>query len=423
MIELSEAEQSVYLANAMVAAYTDSFLSPKELAAIDEIRSAIGAKKGMVTSARKLVEAGGYTATPCGDFATQVVNLSDMLYVCLIDGELSDKEVSIVARFSSAIGLTAKQLDLMHNDASERVGALPLKVECPKCAAEADSKAKICPNCGTALWSPTDEAVKMDLEIRSSGHSIEFAESISEDFPAALEIAKSAPRFETCVRDGKDWHLANWPEESFIEAVRLADALGEIQDSRYYHNGFEIPWDETFTFTRCINRRALTDCPVEYCFGKDEDKLNPWGCKQLQFEWTESACWFCYGQFMKSEEFKNRDVWVFNKKRIRGEVITTMHLFRRCPFLRPTLVEAVLNALPEEVDLSANSGWKYSRAYGEPPGSIKITEVDMSAGYEFREEYFSDGIRPVGLTALRQVLMKAFDEAKVMDVKVDQLLK
>jgi hypothetical protein len=61
MIELSESEQIVYLANVILLAYSDSSLSPREIAALEDLRSKIGAKKGALNAARRAVESGTYT--------------------------------------------------------------------------------------------------------------------------------------------------------------------------------------------------------------------------------------------------------------------------------------------------------------------------------------------------------------------------
>lgn len=423
MIELSESEQVAYLVNAAILAITDASLSPRELAALDEIRTKIGAKKGALTAARKAVESGTCTITKCGDFATQVNNLSDMLYVCYIDGELSEKEQAIVTGFSQTIGLTEAQVDLMLKNTLERVTKLSLKVSCPKCFTETESKAKFCPSCGTQLSNIPEDTIKTDFEIPKSGHTIEFPESTAANFTTALELAKKAPKFESCVRGKKTWYLAHWPEESFVEVSRLADSISAIRNKRYYNNGLELAWDEVFAFIWCAEQRNSAYRPIEYCFGKDQNQINPWGCRQIRCEWAEWARWFSYGHFKKSRIFKSSYMWVFDKERIRHEVMTNLHHYRRCPHLRPALIEAVLRAIPEEIDISSNSGWKYSRMYEEVPGSIKVIEIEKSAGYESKDEYFSDGVRPIGLVALRQVLIKAFAEAKVTDISVEQIVK
>jgi hypothetical protein len=423
MIELSESEQVVYLANATLLAFSDSSLSPRELAALEDLRSKVGAKKGTLNAARKAVESGTYTLSKCGGFAVQVSNLADMLYVCFVDGEFSDKERALASDFSKSIGLTEAQFELMVKNALDLQSRLSLTVSCPKCSTTADAKAKFCPNCGAPFSNITEESVKTDFEIPKVGHAIEFAESTAANFPKALEVAKKAPKFHTCIRGKKNWYLAEWPEESFVDVAHLADELGGIRNRRYYHNGSEVPWDEVFAFVWCAEQRNSAYRPIEYCFGKGDNQINPWGCKQIRFDWTEWARWFSYGQFKKSGVFKNTYTWVFDKDRIRHEVMTNLHHYRRCPHLRPDLVEAVLKALPEEVEISPASGWKYGRAYEEVPGSIKVVEIENSSGYEFKTEYFADGVRPIGLTTLRQVLTRAFAEAKVSDIKVDQLVK
>ena len=423
MTELSESEQVVYLANTIILANSDFLLSAREVAALEEIRSKIGDKKSSLNAARKVAESGNYTLSKCGGFTTQVSNLADMLYVCFVDGELSEKERLIVSDFSHSIGLTEAQLELMLNNALELVSKLSLKVSCPKCSTDADTKAKFCPNCGAPLSNTTEESFKTDFEIQKSGHGIEFAESTAANFPKALEVAKKAPKFDTCIRGKKTWYLAHWPEEAFIEAVRLADELAGIRNRRYYYNGSELPWDEIFAFVWCAEQRNSAYRPIEYCFGKDENQINPWGCKQIHFDWTEWARWFSYGQFKKSGVFKNKYIWAFDRERIRHEVMTNLHHYRHCPHLRSELIESVLKALPEEVEISPTSGWKYNHAYEEAPGSIKIVEIEKSYGAEYRNEYFADGVRPIGLSALQQILLKAFSAANISDIRVEQLAK
>jgi hypothetical protein len=423
MIELSDKEQVLYLANSFFVAYIDSSLSPKELAALDDIRAKIGAKKSSLALARKAVEAGTYAVSKCGNFVAQVSNLADMMYICFVGGELSDKEQIILSSFSEAIGLSAAQFDLMLKEAAARASKELFKVSCPKCLTEADSKSKFCPNCGTELSKAPEEAVQTNFEIPKVGHVIEFSESTASGFTKALELAKQAPKFESCIRAKKTWYLTSWPEQAFIDVTHLADALGGIRNRRYYNNGTEVDWNETFAFVWCVEKRNAAYRPIEYCFGKDDNRINPWGCRQIELDWTEWARWFSYGQFIKSGVFKNKYTWVFDKERIRHEVMTNLHRYRHCPHIRPVFIEAVLKALPDEVEISPGCGWKYNSIYEEVPGCIKVIEIEKSGGYEFKREYFSDGIRPLGLSSLQQVLSKAFTEAKVNDISVDLIAK
>lgn len=423
MFELQDSDHIIYLANITTIANLDAVLTPLEVAALDEIRIKIGGKKSSFNSARKAVESHTYTLSKCGDFACQVNNIADMLYISLVDGELSENELSIITKFSDDVGLTSQQLDFMINEATTRINKLTLKVICPKCANESVAQTKFCPNCGTPLSNQIDETVKTDFQIPVNGYTIEFAESTAANFAKAMEIAKAAPVFESCVRMKKTWYLASWSEDSFLEVTKLAQALSGIRNRRYYHNGIEKLWDEVFSFVWCLGQRNISYIPVEYCFGKNMNRLNPWGCWQSNLDWNEWARWFSYGQFRKEGILKNTIIWSFDKDKIRHELMTNIHRFNHCPFIRSELFEAVLKALPDNIEIPPSSGWKYSKIYEEVPGSIKITEVDKSSGFEYKQEYYADGLRPSGLAVLKQVLEKAFTEAKIIDIKVDQLLK
>jgi hypothetical protein len=79
--------------------------------------------------------------------------------------------------------------------------------------------------------------------------------------------------------------------------------------------------------------------------------------------------------------------------------------------------------LPDEVDISPKSAWKYSQSYEEVPGCIKIVEIERTGGIEYKNEYYADGVRPRGLGPLEDVLRKAFAEAGITDVTVAQIAK
>jgi hypothetical protein len=132
-------------------------------------------------------------------------------------------------------------------------------------------------------------------------------------------------------------------------------------------------------------------------------------------DWTEYANWFSYGRFEKPGLFSASYVWIFDKARIKHELMTNLHRVRYCPHLQIRLVEAILRLIPEHVSITDGGPWKYNRVYEEIPGSIKIVKVEQSDGAEFREEYFANGVRPRGLQPLSEILKKAFAEVGITD--------
>lgn len=419
---LTEQDQVTYLANVISVAQADSAISPKETAALDEIRTAIGAKKATSSAALKAVQSGSYSPIKTGGFAVQVSNVADMLYMCFVDGELEATEKTILTDFCRRVGLTQDQLNAMAKEAIARSDQAKLTIVCPACSAEVGGDAKFCPKCGKAVSKTGAETAQVAFQIPNTGYAIEFCESSAAGFPGALDNAKTSPSFTSIARSKKTWYLASWPDEAFEKVAKLAQLLGGVRNRKAYHTGKEIPWDDLFGFAWCASERGSAYKPVEYCFGKDENHLNPWGCKQVRMDWTDWSRWFSYGQFRRSGILKGSYVWLFDKERIRHEVMTNLHRYRYCPHLRTGLVEAVLRALPDQVEITANSVWKYSRSYEEVPGGIKIVEIEKDGGLEYKTEYYADGVRPKGLGFLEAVLKKAFADAGVTDVSAAQIV-
>lgn len=419
----SEDEHVTYLANILDIARADGTLSPRETSAIEEVRTSIGANKSAVGAATRAVETGSYVPAHVRAFPMRVSNIGDMLFVSLVDGDLAGKELTVVRQFARSAPLSEEQFDILMREAVARAEAGSRQLVCPNCSATAGGTAKFCPSCGKHLMGPERDAVAVTLQVPSSGYAIEFSESSAAGFEGALRLARLAPAFSSCVRNKKTWYLAAWPTERFADVARLAESLAGMRNRCCYQDGAEVAWDEVFHFLWCARNRHSAYKPVLYCFGRDENRVNPWGCKNAQLEWTEWANWFSYGEWRRSGLLKTSYIWRFDKERIRHDVLTNLHKFRHCPHLRNRLVEAVLSALPDEVEVSEKGPWKYSRGDEQTPGSVNVVEVERSADFSFKTEYWADGVRPRGLGILEEVLKRAFAEAGVGDVKAWDLVK
>ena len=260
------------------------------------------------------------------------------------------------------------------------------------------------------------------FDLPREGYAVEFCESTSGGFSKALELARATNALQAATKNKKTWYLVSFPATKFEELVPIASSLSGMRNRRVYVDGKEVAWDEVFGFIWCASRRATAYRPVEYCFGKDENRLNPWGCKQGQMEWTEWARWFSYGRWQKTGMFRANHVFVFDKERIRHELSTALYRYRFCPYMRTQLADAVLRHLPDQVEVTTTGDWKYSRAFEVLPGSIKVVEREGSGDLVFSSEYYSDGVRPRGFTFFAELLRKAFKDCGYQDVSVPALL-
>lgn len=410
---MKECDIPKYLANIMAVARADGILSPQEEAAIGEICAEIRARKKDISRAESLVSNTDYKLTPVGRYSEQIRNIEDMIFTSLSDGKLEASERSVIVAFAKQIGIAQQQINRILSEAKSRAHAQGATIKCLKCKSAIPPGAKFCPECGSSIESNGEtNGTKIDFEYHSQGISIEFAESSSSNFDAALSEARRAPDFQECLRSKKRWFLATWPRAQILSIVNLAESLKGIRNRKAYLDGKEFPWDELFGFVWCMQERQSAYKPAEYCFGADEKRLNLWGCKQIRMDWTEWANWFSYGSFRK------KDVFVFDKERIKHELANNMHKYRFCPFLRNLLIETVFQLLPNEVRVSKRTGWKYKQNYEETPSSIRIVEKEKHNGFTTTREFYADGVVPIGFEVAREFLKRAFKACGVNDVDI-----
>lgn len=409
-----------FLANIATVAYVDGTISTSELSQLEAIRKEMNFKKSDYNSAIRLVQNGEYKLTPVGSFADQVKNLELILRVAYTDDDLSEAEVELIHNFGNVIGIHQDQLNRLRN---EVLSSLKQQGKmCPSCGTESTSDSRFCPKCGAGLDSSLED-VQVQFKIPASGIVIEFAESTAASFPKALDIAKAIEGYQTCQKGKKKWHLAVYPSGRITDALPLAESLSGLKNRCLYINGEEKQWDEIFYFIGCASQRATAYRPLEYCFGKAENKLNPWGCKQARMDWNEWANWFCYGKWEKSGLLVKKTQWRFDKERIQHELTTNLYRYQSCPHLNIKLSEVVLRYLAEIVIPDSDPNWDYHQQYQEVPGAIKIIQKEYSGDISYNKEFWADGVRPKGLIVLSDILTKAFRDLNIAQISVNALLK
>lgn len=410
---MKESDIPKYIANIMAIARADGVLSPQEESALEEICADIRAKKKDVRTAEKLVSKPDYQPAPIGRYSEQIRNIEDMILISLSDGKLAPSERNIIVLFAKQIGINQEQINRILSEAKSRAQEKSVTIKCLKCKTDIPSGAKFCTQCGSPIESK-EEAIgtKIAFEYPSQGISIEFAESSAANFDAALSEARKTPNFQECLRSKKRWFLATWPRDQILGVVNLVENLKGIRNRKVYVDGKEFLWDDLFEFVWCMRERQSAYKPAEYCFGADEKRINLWGCKQIRMDWTEWARWFSYGNFRK------KDIFVFDKKKIRHELANNMHKYRFCPFLRNRLVETVFYLLPNEVRVSQRTGWRYKQNYEKTPNSIKVIQTEKLNGFTTTNEFYSDGVVPIGFEVAKDLLKKAFKTCGINDVDI-----
>jgi hypothetical protein len=272
------------------------------------------------------------------------------------------------------------------------------------------------------LTEPPLKAVTANIEdpihrIPLDGIHILFCESSAGSFAGALRTAQLAKSTGTFLENKKIWHYAIFEKSAMPEAAKLAQALASLRNKRCLIDGLECDWQETFAFAYCAAEKSKSYRPSQYCFGHDRQTVNPWGCVNSRLDWTEWSALFKHGTFSQSKFLgRTSTKWVFDKRRIKHEVATNLFRYRFCPFIDTGLIDRVLLAFPDEIDMDRSTQWTYSESYNETSSKIQITQKHNSSGY-FSEQRYADGVKPTSIDTLRDILSKAASgDPKLLDV-------
>lgn len=406
-----------YLANVIHIVRADSQLTPAEEAALAAVVGDIGAKKKEVKDAERLASQDEFQAKPMGRYSEQIRNIEDMVYVALADGDLGEAEKARIVQFAGLLGVTQGQVDRVASEAQTRATAQSAMLACAKCGAQCQATARFCPECGAPIQGQSQpQTTKLEFDYPKTGVAIEFAESTAATFDGALKAAKVTPSYQEIERSKKKWFLAAWPAGSIADTLEVVANLKGVRNRKVYIEGTEHPWDEVFGFLWCGEQRESAYKPAEYCFGADEKRPNLWGCKQLRMDWVQWADWFTYGKWVSKDTFQ------FDKDRIAHEVETNSHRLRFCPHLRRDLLQAVFQLLPDRIRVSDREGWKYKESYEQTPNSIKIVQKTTQDGFSYTNDFFTDGVVPVGFEVAKAILKRAFSQCGITDVDVRAIL-
>jgi len=124
---MHDKEITMYLANVLYVAHQDGRLTSQELAALDEVRRLVGARRTHLVEATRLVQESRFVPAGVGTFGAHVRNLEDMVFVGLADADLVEGERLAIEGFCDRIGLTQAQLDQIVREAQVRCSDLELR--------------------------------------------------------------------------------------------------------------------------------------------------------------------------------------------------------------------------------------------------------------------------------------------------------
>ncbi len=140
-----------YLANIIKISQMDGKMHPKEQEALGKVFERLQVDENTMEEALKEVAGGRYIIMPVGRFSDKIRNLEDMLYVALVDGELSVPEKDEMLAFVKKIGLADEQVKTILTETKIKIELQMVALECSQCGTTLTANTKFCTNCGTKV--------------------------------------------------------------------------------------------------------------------------------------------------------------------------------------------------------------------------------------------------------------------------------
>lgn len=143
-----------YLSNIIKLLCLDGKPHPRAEDALGRVCQRLDADLSLLKTAASRVSQNGHTLMPVGRFSDRVRNLEDMLYVSLVDGQLSPGEKEEVQGFIQRIGLTPEQTQRILTETKMKIDLQLTACECCHCGKTLTPASKFCTDCGTPLPGP-----------------------------------------------------------------------------------------------------------------------------------------------------------------------------------------------------------------------------------------------------------------------------
>jgi hypothetical protein len=278
-------------------------------------------------------------------------------------------------------------------------------IVCSNCNYPNEPNSKFCQECGEPLFERFKKKEMKPKETKTeiveipepskSGITIEFPYTTAQSFEFAIKEAKEFETFEQFGSDKKAIYRVTLAENELYKAKNLLEQLKGWRKRTVYVNGEKVQWDSVFDFTWCYERKLSSFKPEYYCFGyENEWDFNIWGCMRAMMPFTSHSQWFTYGKWLN-----NNGDWQFDKERIKHELAKNLHSHRYCPALNPTLIQEVIEALPNVVNPNKNKNWKFIESYSAESNALVIRVNE----YGFEQTRYLKGVCPNGKDFLKDI--------------------
>ena len=227
--------------------------------------------------------------------------------------------------------------------------------------------------------SSTDSTLTQQKEISTENInfpdwyvSISFGESRSPSFAQALALAQIAPQYiENNVSD-KILYQAVYSDKpkEYLQFIKLYELVNTWKSCVVVINGTVMDRKIIGGLNYCYGYKCRS-CNPNFCFVASEMTLNHFGCHRIQIS-AYNHPWWSIGNFITPS------IWHVDKQAILEGIETYSLAYIMCPSFSIENIKAVVNSLPDKIDLSENKEWEKSHNGIQPRNSNKVYTIKFN---------------------------------------------
>ena len=358
---LTATERAAYLANVLSISKPPGEMSDLESEVLQGVISGLDATWDDVQKAHRMLANGTTSLRRMRSQHVKRDNIQDMIVMALADGDLTDEETKPIEKLTQMIGYSQVDMDMLVKRAETTLvkikakGTPPVPVK-PRNAAEPH---EIAPE-PIAVVTPPPEPPPVEPY---SDEPVVPTKPPAEPEPTPQPPAPTPPT----------------PQP-------LNAGVGDCK--------------------RC---RSKAEHPGEYCFGLGSGRVNVWGCRLMNMDWTPGADWLLDGSF------RDDDTFVFDHTATARRIEGAVEKVRACPHLDRSVIDAAFERLPKHA--STWGRWNYRRCKATEEGATHVNAVTYLHGQRLSERQAVYGLDPDGIGGALKIIRRTINNtaAKKLD--------
>lgn len=366
---LTATERAAYLANVLSISKSQEEMNDTESQVLQGVITGLDATWDDVQKAHRMLANGTTSLRRMRSQHVKRDNIEDMIAMALADGDLTAGETEPIERLTEMLGYSQADMDLLVKRAETTLSKI---------------KAAGVPPVPATPMKPRELAPEPIAAVAPQPAPAPQPKPAPPP-PAPEPVAPPKPRAQPEPKPQPPAPTPTAPQSPTQKAT-VAD---------------------------CQKCRSQAQHPSEYCFGLGSGRVNVWGCRLMNMDWTPGVDWLLDGSF------RDDDTFVFDHKATARRIEGAVERVKACPHLALEVVEGALKRLPKRA--STWGRWNYRECKVTEEGAMHVDAVTYMHGQRLSERKTVYGLDPDGIAGALKIIRRTLNNTSAKKIDTDLL--